>query len=290
MIVDAHIHVWSPDVEHYPLAPGFEPSDLWLPSYTPDDHRINTGRFGEAVAGINLIQMTWYGLDHSYILDLIGSDPELFTGTGIIPAVSDVSVGSPDRVMRDLAKGGIRAFRIRSRAAQPQWGQPDQWLNQDGYERMFAAAAEDDLVLSFLAASEDLPEIGRMCERFPQTAVIIDHVGGVRMKEGAVAADDLQQLVDLADHPKVFVKFGPVHALSDEEAPFPGVAVLLRQVVKAFGADRCMWESDCGGPSKLDDPPTEVLAGVDLVRHADFLSAQDKAAILGTTARKLLWR
>ena len=119
MIVDAHIHVWSPDVEHYPLAPGFEPSDLWLPSYTPDDHRINTGRFGEAVAGINLIQMTWYGLDHSYILDLIGSDPELFTGTGIIPAVSDVSVGSPDRVMRDLAKGGIRAFRIRSRAAQP---------------------------------------------------------------------------------------------------------------------------------------------------------------------------
>ena len=30
MIVDAHIHVWSPDRERYPYAPGFSPDDPWL--------------------------------------------------------------------------------------------------------------------------------------------------------------------------------------------------------------------------------------------------------------------
>ena len=38
-IVDAHVHVWSTDTDRYPLAPGFDRSDLWLPSFTPADPR-----------------------------------------------------------------------------------------------------------------------------------------------------------------------------------------------------------------------------------------------------------
>ncbi|MBT4099496.1 MAG: amidohydrolase [Gemmatimonadetes bacterium] len=288
-IVDAHIHAWSPDIERFPLAPGFESSDLWLPSFTPDDHDMYTSLFGEPVAGINLVQMTWYGLDHRYILDLIESDPHRFTGTGIVPAVSDVSLGSPERIMRDLARNGIRAFRIRGRAAQPQWGQTDQWLDQDGYERMFAAAAEDDLVLSFLVGPTDLPEIGRMCSRFPETAVIIDHVGGVRVQEGAIDATQLQALLDLAAHPRVFVKLGPIPGLGDAEAPFSGSVPLLRPVIDTFGADRCMWETDSGGPLLFADPPRDLLAAVDVIRRAEFLTDHDKRLILGGTARQLLW-
>jgi hypothetical protein len=77
------------------------------------------------------------------IVDLIDADPDSYVGTGIVPAVSDVSLGSPDRIMRDLAKRGVRAFRIRGRGAQAPWGQPEHWLDQEGYERMFAAGAED---------------------------------------------------------------------------------------------------------------------------------------------------
>ena len=46
-IVDAHIHVWSPDLERYPLAPGFTPDDLWLPSFTPADHCAYSKAFGK---------------------------------------------------------------------------------------------------------------------------------------------------------------------------------------------------------------------------------------------------
>ena len=153
MIVDAHIHVWSPDRDRYPHAPGFGPSDPWLPSFTPDDHRRWSEAAGEAMC-LNLVQITWYGLDHGYILDLIDSDPDRCVGTGIVPAVADVSLGRPDRAMLDLAGRGVRAFRIRGRGAQPDFGQGERWLDQDGYERMFAAASEHGLVLS---SSSDPP-------------------------------------------------------------------------------------------------------------------------------------
>ncbi len=114
-IVDAHVHVWSPDTAAYPLAPGFTADDLWLPSFTPEDHFRLSRSVGRV--RMNLVQMTWYGLDHSYILDLVASDPETYAATGIVPALTDVSLPSPDRAMKALAAKGVRAFRVRGGSA-----------------------------------------------------------------------------------------------------------------------------------------------------------------------------
>lgn len=286
-IVDAHVHVWSPDVARYPLAPGFAPADMWLPSFTPQDHLSASGQVGRV--RMNLVQMTWYGLDHRYIIDLIESDPDTFVGTGVVPAVGDVALPRPDRAMVALSKCGILAFRIRGRAAQPQFGQPPHWLDQDGYQRMFAAGAEHDLALSFLLGPADLAEVGRMSERFPDTPVILDHVGGVRVRDGAIEAQDLEGLCALARHPRVMVKLGPVHALGNRQAPFVDCLPLLRAVIEAFGADRCMWESDLGGPVLMQDQTRDYLACVDVVRNADFLSPQQKGLVLGGAAQRLFW-
>ena len=219
-IVDAHIHVWSPDFERYPLMPGFSKADLWQPSFTPDDHFGYSRQVGEM--RINLVQMTWYGLDHRYIIDLIESAPDTFVGTGIVSAVSDVSLPRPDRAMRDLAKCGIYAFRVRGGGAQPQWGQSDRWLEQEGYERMFAAGAEDNLALSFLMGPREIPE-------------------------------------------------------------------LIRPVIEAFGAERCMWESDSGGPLGMEDPQQDFPATIDVIAEADFLSAEQKQLILSGTATRFFF-
>ena len=32
-IVDAHVHIWSSDTKRFPLADGFRPEDLWVPSF-----------------------------------------------------------------------------------------------------------------------------------------------------------------------------------------------------------------------------------------------------------------
>ena len=45
-IIDSHIHIWAADQESYPLALGFADSDLWIPSYEPQDHLAIAGDLG----------------------------------------------------------------------------------------------------------------------------------------------------------------------------------------------------------------------------------------------------
>lgn len=289
MLVDGHIHVWSPDRERYPFAPGFGAQDPWLPSHTPEDHAAAcAGVAGEPVRA-NLVQMTWYGLDHSYLCDLVADDPVRFAGTGVVPAVCDVSLPPPDRAMTALARRGVRAFRVRSRGTRPGDDAGPDWWRAEGLQRMAACAADEGLVLSFLTGPEDLPDIGRLCESSPRTPVVIDHVGGVRVRDGAVDGRALAALLDLAAYPEVYCKLGPLHALGAEPPPFADVTPLLRSVVNAFGADRCLWESDAGGPILMDDPATTVAASVARIRDADWLEAPQKASILGRTALRLFW-
>lgn len=277
-IIDAHIHVWSADLQTYPMAPGFTTENLWRRSYTPKDHERRSGKYGALRA--NLVQMTWYGLDHSYIIDLIQAHPGRFVGTGIVPAVTDISLPSTGHVMKALSSRGIYAFRIRGRSAQSSWDQRSRWLDQEGYAEMFETGARQNLALSFLCGPADLPEIDRMCALNPDTPVIIDHVGGVRVRDARLVEQEIEALTDLARHPRVMIKFGPIHGLGRGRAPFIDVLTLLRRTVEAFGADRCMWESDSGGPIEPENPKEDLIASIDLIRKADFLTQAEQRMIL----------
>lgn len=284
-IVDAHIHVWSPDLERYPLAPGFTLDDLWLPSFTPADHFAYSKAFGKV--RLNLVQMTWYGLDHRYILDLIASDPTTYTGTGIVPGVADVSFADPGKAMLALAEGGIRAFRVRGgKTGRPTaFGRANRWLDYPGYESMFITGAENNLALSFLMGLDDLPDLSRMCRRFPETPVILDHLCGVRIKDSVWPEDEIRALCRMARYPGVMVKLGPFQALGDGKAPYLDLLPLIERVVDAFGPERIMWESDSGGPIVMQNPHADFAASIALIgEHADFLSASDKEQILVKTA------
>ena len=284
-IVDAHIHVWSPDFARYPLAPGFTPDDLWLPSFTPDEHRAYSQPLGKI--RFNLVQMTWYGLDHRYILDLIASDPTTYAGTGIVPGVSDVSLADPGKTMLALAEGGIRAFRVRGgRTGRPTaFGRVNRWLDYPGYETMFKTGAEHRLALSFLMGLEDLPDLIRMCRRYPETPIILDHLCGVRIKDGVWPEHQIRALCRMARYPGAMVKLGPFQALGNGKAPYLDLLPLIERVVDAFGPERVMWESDSGGPIVMQNPQEDFAASVDLIRkHADFLSDSDKEQILVKTA------
>lgn len=282
-LVDAHVHVHSPDIESYPLAPGFTKDDFWYPSMTPEDYARHGRRFGTVRA--NLVQPTWYGLDHSYIIDCIANAPDQYVGTGVVPAMSDAALPPPDRAMVALSERGVRAFRIRGRTARADFGMGARWLDAPGYDAMFDTAANHGLALSFLIGPDDLPELDRMCSRFPDTRVVIDHVAGIRVRGGRVNKQHVEALCRLARHREVTVKLGPFHVLSEQEPPFLDLLPLLRRVIDAFGPDRCMWETDMGGPVLMSEPEKVYAATVELIlEHADFLSDGDREWILFRTA------
>ncbi|MBB72935.1 MAG: amidohydrolase [Planctomycetaceae bacterium] len=284
-IVDAHVHVWSTNTTQFPLAPGFSKSDLWFPSYPVEEVR----RLG-AAAGVNrfnLVQMTWYGLDHSYILDAIARDPQHFVGTGIVPAVADVALADPGRTMLELAQGGIYAFRIRGHSTRPKIGAGPRWMDYPGFEKMFATGAQHNLALSFLLGPKDLPEVDRMCKRFPQTPVILDHFCLIG-RQKTLVDKEIQALCNMAQHRRVMVKLGAFYGLGAQQPPYLDMVPLIQRIVDAFGPDRCMWESDA--PLQTRDGHTFAAAVAVIGEHCPFLSETDKHKILTTTAENFFFR
>jgi predicted TIM-barrel fold metal-dependent hydrolase len=275
--IDAHSHVWTPDVGHYPLAEGFTVADMKPPSFTAEELLKHCRPAG--VGRVNLIQMSFYRFDNRYMLDMIKLYPDRFVGTAIVDPLGT----RPDDAMRALRPLGVRAFRIT-----PGYSKlpPARWLEPEGYAAMFAAAAQTGQALSCLINPEGFAEVDRMCGKFPDTTVIIDHLGRVGAG-GTIAAADADALCALARHPKVLIKVGAFYALGKKTPPYLDLAPLIQKVVRVFGARRCMWESDC---------PFQVVNGtyadsVALVRdRLDFLSPDDREWLLRRTAEETLFR
>jgi predicted TIM-barrel fold metal-dependent hydrolase len=275
--IDAHVHVWTPDLEHYPLAAGYKREDMKPPSFTPEELFKHSKPAG--VDRINLIQMSFYGFDNRYMLDMMALYKEVFVGTAVI----DPLAGAPDRLMTELAPKRVRAFRIHPRLSKLP---PARWLEPSGYVTMFAAGAKNNQAMSCLIDPDALPELDRMCRKFPDTPVIIDHLCRIGAS-GVIADKDVNALCDLAKYPRVLVKVGAFYALGIKQPPYTDLAPLIQKVVKAFSARRCMWESDC---------PFQVVNhkyqdSIDLVRtKLDFLSAEDKDWLLRRTAEEFFFK
>jgi predicted TIM-barrel fold metal-dependent hydrolase len=275
--IDAHVHVWTPDTDKYPLAPKYKKEDMKPASFTPEELFAHMRPAG--VDRVNLIQMSYYGFDNSYMLDVMDRHPETFVGTAIVdPFGPDLA-----NEMTKLSRKRCYAFRIYPGIAkQP----PESWLRPEPMEKMFAVAAEHNLVLSTLIGPDSLPELDRMCAKHPAAPVVIDHLCLVGAGS-SIDDEDVAALTAMAKHENVYVKIGAFYALGEGGPPYLDLLPLIRRVVEAFTPERCMWETDC---------PFQVVKhsyedSIALIRdRADFLSASDKDVILRGTAERLLFR
>ena len=78
--VDAHVHVWTPDLDRYPLAEGFTRGDMQPASFTAAELLAAARPLG--ISRVVLIQMSYYSFDNRYMLDSIaGSPQERMSGT-----------------------------------------------------------------------------------------------------------------------------------------------------------------------------------------------------------------
>jgi predicted TIM-barrel fold metal-dependent hydrolase len=276
--IDAHVHVWTPDTAHYPLAEGFKKENMKPASFTPEELFKHAKPAG--VDRVNLIQMSFYGFDNRYMLDMIALYPDVFVGTAVIDPHAD----RPDRLMGELAKKKVRAFRIHpALSKQP----PAHWLEPPGYARMCTAGANNNQAMSCLISPDALPELDRMCRKFPDTPVIIDHLCRIGLN-GTIDDKDVDSLCSMARHKRVLVKVGAFYALGKKKAPYTDLAPLIQKVVKAFGAKRCMWESDC--PFQVSDGH-KYQDSIDLVRkRLEFLSDEDRDWLLRRTAEEFFFK
>ena len=197
-------------------------------------------------------------------------------GTVIDPAAE------PVKRMRELAPKGVRAFRIF-----PTLTKSEKWLDPEGYASMFAEGAKANQAMSCLINPADLPELNRMCAKYADTPVIIDHlcrIGG----DGTIRDKDVDALCAMAKHKRVMVKIGAFYAFGKKKAPYSDLVPLAKSVIKAFGATRCMWETDC--PFQVGTRHTYQDSVDFVVKQLDFLTADERDGLMRRTAEEFFFK
>ena len=274
-LIDAHVHVWTSDIEHFPLAASYKVEDMQPPSFTPEELWALAKPCG--VERVVLIQMSFYGFDNSYMLDAMKRFPGKFSGVAVI----DGEAAKPEDTMRALAKQGVRGFRIH-----PGKQKVDAWLGSPGMAAMWKCGAEENLAMCPLIGPEALPALERMCGQFPKTPVVIDHfarIGG----DGLIRDVDVEQLGRLAKFERTHVKASAFYAFGRKKAPYLDLGSMIRRLRDAYGAERLMWATDC--PYQIQKRHT-YSGSVELIRDKlDFLSVSDKEWMLRKTAEKVFF-
>lgn len=272
--IDAHVHVWTPDTKAYPLDDRYDVSAMQPASFTPKQLFAHAEPAG--VDRIVLIQMSFYGYDNSYMLDVIAEHPGRFSGVAVIDPED-----SPMQTMKSLRPQGVRGFRIVS-------GKQDasQWLAGEAMKKMWTAAADESMAICPLINPEYLPSVDMMCEQYPKTTVVIDHFARIGI-DGKIRQADVDALCRLARHENTYVKTSAFYALGKKAAPYTDLGGMIHKLAHAFGSNRLMWATDC--PYQVQGEHT-YQDSIELIRSKiSSLSQHDRDWILRKTAEKVFF-
>lgn len=195
-----------------------------------------------------------------------------------------------ESVMRTIASTpNARAFRL-----QPVWTVEEAAAFAAGaYEPLLDLAQDLGLPLCwFIPGYVEL--LAPYAARYPQLTLVIDHCGmgfpnipPGREAEAAARSQSVgyfDEVLKLAEHPNVALKWSHAQTrFGASQYPYEPLRPLLRRAIEAFGPERLMWASD-----------KTVMFGhrwADLLcclRDDPELSSEEKAWILGRTARRVL--
>jgi len=270
--IDAHSHIWTPDVDRFPLQPGMTIENLSPRSFNAEE-LMEIAR-PEGVGRVVLIQHPpFHGFDNSYLIDACRRYPDTFRMVG---GVDDLRPNC-GKAMKQLLKQRVTGFRIG-----PREGITD-WLNTSGMTEMWKTAVETRQAMCCLIDAKHLPLLDAACRKYPETPVVIDHFARIGI-DGEIRDNEVTDLCRLAAHPYVKVKVSAYYALGKKQPPHAELIPLIRRLCDTFGPNRLMWASDC--PYQLTRGNT-YASSISLIRdRIDFVTEAERRQLLRTTAEE----
>jgi predicted TIM-barrel fold metal-dependent hydrolase len=273
VIVDAHSHIFSLDLERYPLA---DPGSSYRPQTDGSAALLNKQMQEAGVDRAFTITVGFYGWDNRYALEqLAGNQTWLAVGVLVDPAGKD----GPAK-LEECVRQGACGLRIQRHLFY------HQGLDDPISTPLWRQAAELDLTVDINATHEEYAAVEKRLREFPQTRFVLDHCGYVsgslRPRENTVAP-----VVGLARYANAYAKLTFLSLASREEFPFRDVHWMVREIVDAFGPERCLFGSNF--PTAQYSPRTTYAQLVELFAQAIDLSREERQWILGGTALRL-WK
>lgn len=269
LVVDGHLHVWTTDTTHYPVAP----TAPYAPTI-PGDADTLLGLM--ATSGVDravIVQPACYGYDHRFVSDTLAAHPGRFAAACL---VNPLAPDAPEQLAARHAEG-YRGLRLNPSISE------GLWLDDPMTAPIWEKAAELGTVISLLILPHQMTRAAEMIRRFPNVPVIIDHLGKPQVELGepeGIYADTLA----LAQFPNVYMKISGIPAASKEAYPHRDIWPYVELALSWFGVERCMWATDF--------PWITEQCGYDaclrlITEEMDFLTDDDRRALLGETATRL---
>jgi predicted TIM-barrel fold metal-dependent hydrolase len=279
VLIESHIHLFAGDPARFPYNSA---------SYTPRTEPVEAYVKFAQEAHIDhavIVHPEPYQDDHRYLEYSFAHEPSpgFFKGTCLFDPIN------PDtpRRMQALVRrnpGRIVALRIHEIHAA---GTPsttsglirDRDLKDPQMAVTWRAAHELRLAIQIHCIPHYAVAIRELASKFPDTPVILDHLA----RPGQGTSDEYEQVLELAQMPRVYMKFSSTGVASASKEPFPhrDAKPLVKRVYEAFGADK-MIAGEWGGNM------TEFHSAVQLFDLMfDFIPETDQAKIRGVNAKKL---
>ena len=272
--IDAHVHVWTPDTVSFPHDKRRNGRPVPPVSFTPE--QLLRLAMPSGVSRIVLIQMSFYGTDNSYMLDALKRYPTVFSGVGIL----DHQAPGVCEEMNRLAARRVRGYRITPGV------ETSTWLDSPGMQAMWRCGAEKRIAMCPLIGPDAIDSVSRMCAKFPDTPVVIDHMARIGASS-EIRQADVRALCALARQRNVHVKVSAFYALGNKQYPYTDLIPLIRSLYDAYGPQRLMWASD--SPFQVQAPHT-YAGSIELVRdRLDFLSGEDREWLLRKSGERVFF-
>ncbi len=271
VIIDSQVHAYE---RNHPGRP-------WLGVLTgPEEVTGNdmvAAMDAVGVAGAVLVSpFTMYGYDASYALDVHRQHPGRF---GLVKPVDPTDLGVAETIADWAATPGTVGIRVfLNRGVSLDAADP-------GLQRVLTAAAQHTLPVNLMCTGQ-LGLAAQLAGRYPQTQLVIDHLGLPQPQEPPAPAEpfaDLPKLLALATYANVAVKISGACTLSHEPFPYKDIWEPLARIFDAFGLQRCLWGTDWTRAVKV----LTYREGVEAFRITDRLSDSDKATLMGASLTRV---
>jgi len=271
MIIDAHLHVWSQNINKYPWQPigGYIPEQS--ASFEEYIQQMDAASIEKAV----LVQPTPYGWDNSYLLDVCRGKKDRFKAVVLV----DPSLKNSNDELARLIDVGVDGLRINLNL------QPAENIKSDNFHKLIQTAENAGIPVCFQLTPEYFDQIHHIFDKYKKTQFILDHMA--KPNKGSKLEDPVfKQFLSLAEYQNVFVKLSGFNYYSIESNPYQDTYPLLRAACDHYSAKRCMWGSDF--PFVNDH--WSIKGNLEAIQKEIGFSDLEISWILGKTANLVWWR
>jgi L-fuconolactonase len=265
-VIDPHVHVWKHD-PRYPFAAGQN-----VPGRDAASETLLELMKANGVSKTVLIQVIHYRYDNSYTLSVLKQYPGYFQA---VCRVDPLDPAAPDQLSK-LTEQGFRGVRLS-----PAANASGDWIRGPLMPPLWKRCEQLKVPMTILAPITRMPDVGALIDRYPDLTVVIDHMADCPVDQPA----ELEKLIALRRHPRLFVKISHTWSLSREPYPWLDAQQLVKRLYDTFGPRRLMWATDW---PIIENSKAAYRQALTVVRdEMKFLNPEDKRWLFNRTVQQV---